>query len=98
VTARRRVAALAPEIPAAELDREASAAPVRRVTRLRAAIHAACVLAGLASAGLCVPALRLPSPAGPVHGLAAVVVVSAMTATLLAPGRTRPAAPEGADS
>lgn len=66
-------------------------APVRRVTRLRHALHAACVLAGLASAVLCVPALRLPRPAGVVHALAAVVVVSAMTATLLAPRRTRPA-------
>jgi hypothetical protein len=67
------------------------------VTRLRAAIHAACVLAGLASAVLCVPAMRLPHPAGPVHALAAVVACSAMTATLLAPRRARPAA-EGAES
>jgi hypothetical protein len=67
------------------------------VTRLRRAIHAFCVLAGLASALLCVPAMRLPHPAGPVHVLTAVAVVSAMTATLLAPRRTRPVA-EGAES
>jgi hypothetical protein len=68
------------------------------LTRLRAAIHAFCVLAGLASAVLCVPALRLPHPAGVVHALAAVVVVSAMAATLLAPRRSRPAGSEGAES
>lgn len=70
------------------------------MTRLRRSLHAACVLAGVASALLCVPALLLAHPAGPVGALAAVIVAAGMGGSLLAPRRTRPARPaaEGAQS
>jgi hypothetical protein len=70
------------------------------VSRLRRALHAACVLAALLFAVLCWPAMKLPHPAGAVGDLVRAVFCLAMAATLISPKRTAaaPAAEEGSQS
>jgi hypothetical protein len=71
----------------------------RRPRSLRRALHALCVLAGVASAVLCIPALMLPRPAGVVSVLAFVILAAGAAGSVLAPRRNVPApAAEGAQS